>query len=135
MRRDLDQDDIIVILSPIIGGLLLAGSAVATIQTIDFVKSASRTEGTITWVKGAHAQIEFTLNGKDKRTFSQSGFFYYPVGDRVPVLYRFESQNPAQYHARIDTPVAVWHDTIFLAAMGIGFLGVRPYMKYNNRSK
>ena len=119
-------------LFPLIGVVLLVGTAVSVPFKIRFIDAASRAEGTMTKLRTrrAHPRIEFTPVGKSKVEFSWHGWiYYYRVGDRVPVLYLKDAESPSGYRISVNTIGSLWFDQFMGTLLGISFVFMRKSLK------
>lgn len=78
----------------------------------------------------AHPSIQFTPAGGSTVEFSGHGSSDHGVGDRVPVLYLKNPDNPAGYDINIDTIGALWGDQFAGTWLGLGFILGGLFMKY-----
>ena len=78
----------------------------------------------------AHPSIEFTPVGGGTVEFSGAGWIDYGVGDRVPVLYLKDPENPAEYQINIDTIGALWFNQFIGTYLGISFVLGGLFVKY-----
>ena len=83
----------------------------------------------------AHPSIEFTPVGESKVEFSGAGWIDYGVGDRVPVLYLKDPENPAEYQINIDTIGALWRDQFAGTWLGMSYVLGSLFMKYGYKPK
>ena len=118
-------------LFPLIGVILLVGTAVSVPFKIRFIDAASRAEGTMTKLRTrrAHPRIEFTPVGESKVEFSGVGWIHYRVGDRVPVLYLKDAESPSGYHISVDTIGGLWFEQFMWTWIGISFVFMRKSLR------
>lgn len=104
-----------------LGLLLLAGSAVLAANTHDFLRIAERAPGRVEKLNAGrfHLEVAFTTVAGQRVSYSQNGFIAGHVpGQAVTVLY--QRDRPRQ-SARLDEFGAKWGESLFVAAMGLGF--------------
>lgn len=132
--QSIDQgaQKLVGILFPYIGLGLLLAAILSTVLTSRFINDASKLEGKVIRLNagGAHPVIQFQPPGEQPVKFSGSGFINYAVGDSVTVLYLKDAQTPAGFHAKIDTPGALWDGSIALTLLGGGFIIGGLYTRY-----
>ena len=123
-------------LFPIIGAALLVGTVVSIPFKMHFINTASRSEGTVLKLNAgrAHPSVQFTPASGDDVEFSGHGWIDYGVGDRVPVLYLKNPENPTGYDINIDTIGSLWFDQFAGIWLGIGFTLGGLFMKYGYKS-
>ena len=139
MRTTIDQQmqKLIGTFFPLIGVALLVGTVVSVPFTVRFINTASRAEGKVIKLNAgrAHPSIEFTPVSGGTVEFSGAGWIDYGVGDRVPVLYLKDPENPAGYQINIDTIGALWRDQLAGTQLGIAFLLGGLFMRYGYQPK
>ena len=136
-KSDQQIQKLIGTLFPLIGIALLVGTGVSIPVTNRFINTASRAEGTVIKLNAgrAHPSVEFTPVDGTKVEFSGQGWIDYGVGDRVPVLYLKDPENPAGYQISIDTIGALWFGQFVGTWIGTGFVLSGLFMKYGSNSK
>lgn len=122
-------------LFPAIGIGLLLAAIISTVLTARFINDASILEGKVIRLRagGAHPVIQFQPPGEQLIEFSSSGFIDYAVGDPVTVLYLKDAQTPAGFHAKINTPGALWVESIVMALLGGGFIINGSYTRCSDK--
>jgi hypothetical protein len=125
------KEEMIGILFPIIGAMILLLAIFSTVYTFLFINIASRAEGKVVRLAagGAHPVIQFMSDEKRSVEFSESGLVYYAVGDKVTVLYLKKDLQNNIFEPTIDTPGALWFTPFFLTFMGGIFLALGLFVK------
>ena len=111
----------------VLGILLLLGALVTAANTVLFLHSAVRTEGSVEdpGPGGVHATVVFHLpSGRALHLIP--GFVFTPVqsGQRVPVVY--DADSPVD-SATLDWFGSLWAPTIIMVWIGSGMLAVYAF--------
>jgi hypothetical protein len=125
------KEEMIGILFPIIGAMILLLGVFSTAFTFHFINIASRAEGRVVRLAagGAHPVIQFMPDGTRSVEFSANGLIYYAVGDKVTVLFLKEDPENNFFQPTIDTLGALWFVPFFLMCMGGIFLTLGLFVR------
>ncbi|WP_321872997.1 DUF3592 domain-containing protein [Burkholderia ubonensis] len=102
-------------------GFLIA-TAFTVQSTREFLRTSIVVPGQVTKLKfgGYHPEIEFVTKAGEHILYPQGGITSkMKVGDRAEVRYLPENPLPT---ATIDRFDAIWGNTVFFAALGMGFI-------------